>query len=182
MSVDQSDAYPFLGPSADLMKQALDRNLPTLGVCLVSQMMARVLGAEVHRAEYRNATFSSLRLTPEGLDDPVISSFGSGKQVLQFHEDIFELPDGVVLLATSNSSGLNQAFRYGDLAYSVQFHFEVDRAIIESWCDRIGLEEMIRAWGISKKNLTAQADHFLAAQKTAGGRGLLQRFLELSGY
>ncbi len=55
MNVDQLDRYPFLRDSRALMNDALERGVPTLGVCLRSQMMARVLGAEVHRADTRNA-------------------------------------------------------------------------------------------------------------------------------
>src|SRR5688572_3614433 len=55
MNVDQLDDYPFLRASRELMADALDREIPALGVCLGAQMMARVLGAEVYRAEPRNA-------------------------------------------------------------------------------------------------------------------------------
>ena len=177
MNVDESDEYPFLIKSAELMNQALDGALPTLGVCLGSQMMAQVLGNEVRRASSKNAGFSPLELTPEGSRDPVIAPFTTGVPVFQFHGDTFEAPDNAVLLATSSTSGLTQAIRYGDSAYGVQFHFEVDREIIESWCNQIGGDSMALEWGVSKKELLMQADRFLAAQRAAGIE-MLGRFLD----
>jgi GMP synthase (glutamine-hydrolysing) len=178
MNVDQMAEFPFLRKSRELMAAAIDRNLPTLGVCLGSQMMARVMGSEVRRAESKNACFSPLELTNEGQRDPIIAPF-SDVPVLQFHEDTFPTPDGAELLATSTSSGLVQAFRYGDRAYAVQFHFEVDREILERWCRVIGDNALISEWGISKPDLFAQASRFLAGQREAGIL-MLERFLEIS--
>lgn len=180
MNVDELDAYPFLKKSADLMSEALRKGVPTLGVCLGSQMMARVLGNEVREANSKNAVFSPLELTREGSLDPVMTPFKSGVPVLQFHGDTFETPDDAVLLATSSASSLTQAIRYGDSAYGVQFHFEVDKEIVESWCTQIGGDSMDLDWGISKEELLQQADRFLAGQRVAG-MDMLHRFFEIGG-
>ena len=176
MNVDELEAYPFLSASRQLMADAVERDVPTLGVCLGSQMLARVLGAEVRRASPRNALFSPLELTPEGANDPLLAPFGDGVAVLQFHEDTFELPEGVIALATSASTGLGQAFRYGR-AYAVQFHFEVDEAIVRGWTRNIGRRAMLDEWGVSEDDLLKEADVHLGPQGRAG-RELVTRFLE----
>ena len=176
MNVDQLDEYPFLKQSRDLMSEALEKGVPTLGVCLGSQMMARVLGAEVFRAEPRNALFSMLELTDEGRSDAFVGPF-DGVPVLQFHEDTFTVPDDAVPLATSSSSRLPQAFRYGDTAYAIQFHFEVDRSIVEGWLHNIGRREMLDDWGVSDEEFRRSADEHLERQRVAG-RVLVRRFLE----
>lgn len=178
MNVDQTGDFPFLGESRRLMSAALDQGVPTLGVCLGSQMMARVLEAEVRRAEPRNASFSPLVFTDEGADDPVIRSFAGSLPVLQFHEDTFALPDGAVALARSASSGTYQAFRYGETAYAVQFHFEVDEEIVRGWCREIGDPVMAGEWGISTEDLLQQAGRYVPAQMAAG-KGLVRAFLDL---
>jgi GMP synthase (glutamine-hydrolysing) len=176
MNVDEVAAYPSLRRSRELMSEALEARIPTLGVCLGSQMMARVLGAEVRRAEPRNAFFSPLEMTEEGLTDPVVGAFASGPPVLQFHEDTFELPDGATLLATSSASGRDQAFRYGDNAYAIQFHFEVDRQIVQAWVDDIGPAAMRSEWGIGASDLMRQVELHLASQERAGHQ-LMRAFL-----
>jgi GMP synthase (glutamine-hydrolysing) len=178
MNVDQLEAYPYIARSRALMAAALDRGVPTLGVCLGSQMMARVLGAEVYRAEPRNAYFSTIDATTEGAGDLLIKPFASGQPVLQFHEDTFALPPDAELLATSSASGLNQAFRYGDNAYAIQFHFEVDRDIVSGWAQDIGPEGMAGEWGITTEELLRQTDAHLSTQ-ASGGRELMQSFLNL---
>ena len=178
MNVDQLDDYPFLSRSRTLMSEALERNVPTLGVCLGSQMMARVLDADVRRANRRNALFSTLSLTEEGKKDPLTGPF-DGIEVLQFHEDTFEVPEEAVPLATSAHSSLVQAFRYGNNAYAIQFHFEVDRPILEGWIDSIGEREMVEDWGSEGADLLAQADRALERQ-SAAGRRLVQEFFALT--
>lgn len=173
MNVDELDAYPFLRRSRDLMTAAIDRGTPVMGVCLGSQMMARVLGGDVFRAEPRNAFFSPVDATA----DPVIAPFAS-TPVLQFHEDTFSLPEGAEPLARSARSGLLQAFRYGTNAYAVQFHFEVDAAIVAAWCRNIGDAAMADEWSVSTADLLAQAERHLADQRRAG-RQLFERFLDL---
>ena len=167
MNVDELETYSFLSRSRELMAAAMEAEIPTLGVCLGAQMMARVLGADVYRAEPRNAAFSALDVTPAGETDPMTQFFSTGS-VLQFHEDTFELPSDVTLLATSSASGLNQAFRYRNNAYAIQFHFEVDRAIVERWIDDIGDDSLHAEWGISRAALMRQVDKHLDDQARAG--------------
>lgn len=178
MNVDAVDDHPFVIDSRVLMSQALERDVPVLGVCLGSQMMARVLGEEVFRAEPRNAFFSPLELTDEGRSDPLLGHFVGDVPVLQFHEDTFAIPDGAVALATSARSGLSQAFRFGERAYAIQFHFEVDRAIVAGWCSNIGEEDMVSEWGTATEDLLSEVDEHLAAQQRAG-RDLVRSWLRL---
>lgn len=179
MNVDEVDRYPFLRSSRALMAGAIERGVPTLGVCLGSQMMARVLGGDVFRSSPRNALFSELEIAEGGAGDPVLAPLAGGTQVLQFHEDTFTVPPGATPLAASAQSGLHQAFRYGDNAYAVQFHFEVDEPILRGWCDDIGEPSMTREWGTSTAALTARAADLIAAQDRAG-RALFGRFLDLA--
>ncbi len=175
MNVDDLRVYPFLRRSRELMAEAIARGLATLGVCLGSQMMARVLETEVSRAEKRNAFFSELELTPAGLDDPLLAPFADGVQVLQFHEDTFVVPDDATVLATSAKSALPQAFRHGEQAYGVQFHFEVDADIVRRWIRDIGPAAMVQDWGSSEEELLDQAERHMEAQAEAG-RNLVRRF------
>jgi len=53
-------------------------------------------------------------------------------QVFQWHGDTFDLPQGAVRLASSDLYP-NQAFRYGDRVYALQFHIEVTPGIVNGW-------------------------------------------------
>jgi GMP synthase (glutamine-hydrolysing) len=177
MNVDELDRYPFLRKSRGLVSDALEAGVPTLGVCLGSQMMARVLGGDVYRATPRNALFSALDAEEAADDDPVIAPFTTtGTKVLQFHEDTFALPPGATPLARSAATQLHQAFRFGERAYAVQFHFEVDQAVVRAWCRNIGPEAMAHEWGTTERALVDGSSD-LFAEQAAAGRRLVTGFL-----
>jgi GMP synthase (glutamine-hydrolysing) len=53
-------------------------------------------------------------------------------KVFQWHREGFDLPWGTTCLATGETFR-NQAFRYGDSVYGIQFHPEVVRETIDLW-------------------------------------------------
>ncbi len=57
--------------------------------------------------------------------------------VFQWHGDTFDLPAGAVQLARSPNCE-NQAFRFGDRAFGLQFHMEVTAEIIADWLCQSG--------------------------------------------
>ena len=71
-------------------------------------------------------------LTDEARADPVFAGLPADLLSLQWHGDTFELPEGAVRLAFS-AAYPNQAFRFGDTAYVVQFHLEVSAAMAHEW-------------------------------------------------
>jgi hypothetical protein len=82
----------------------------------------------------------SVSLTEEARADPVFGSLPSELESLQWHGDTFDLPEGAVCLATS-ATYPNQAFRFGDVAYGVQFHLEVSAAMARDWAEVPEYEE-----------------------------------------
>ena len=65
--------------------------------------------------------------------------FDEGLHVYHWHGDGFELPAGGTLLATG-STFPNEAFSMGENAYGVQFHPEIDGAIMRRWIEA-GIED-----------------------------------------
>ena len=64
-----------------------------------------------------------------------MSALPQGAPVGQFHIDTMAvLPEGAVLLASTPDCA-HQAYRVGDRAWAVQFHPEIDTAIMASWID-----------------------------------------------
>jgi GMP synthase (glutamine-hydrolysing) len=54
------------------------------------------------------------------------------KMVYQFHREGFDLPHGAELLAKGDAYP-NQAFRYGENAWALQFHAELTRVMMQRW-------------------------------------------------
>jgi GMP synthase (glutamine-hydrolysing) len=176
MNVDQTERFPFLRAERELVRRALERGIPFLGICLGAQMLARALEVPVYRAPVREIGFSVLHPTEAAAGDPLVSVFRDGDMVFHWHEDTFHLPDGAVLLGTGDEVEV-QAFRVGDRAWGLQFHLEIDRAELELWIDVAGAEG-IAAWGSTPERLRAQADRHLPLQEERS-RELFRRYAAL---
>ena len=143
MSVYERAKYPWIADELELLRQAVGRGLPVLGVCLGAQMLAAALGAKVTKSLQKEIGWYPIMREPArpggregravGADgDPLFEGFGQTETVFQWHGDTFEIPRGAVRLASSPLCE-NQAFRYGENAYGLQFHVEVTEAIIRAW-------------------------------------------------
>ena len=176
MNVDEIEAHPYLLGERELMTEAVRRGIPALGICLGAQMLARALGASVHRAPVRELGFRPVRLTAAGRGDPLLTNFGANPCVFQWHEDTFDLPAGTESLATG-AEVANQAFRYGDLAWGVQFHFEVDQDGIDTWLDATG-PAIQKVWNRSAEEVRHEAGEHLTLQDRQG-RGAFAAFAKI---
>ena len=103
-----------LEPEAELLREAVARDVPVLGVCLGAQLLAHALGGSVTRRPRRFIAWLPL----ESLDrsDPVLGALPA---------ELLSRPDG---------DGA-QAFRFGS-AWGIQFHPEVDPESLEHWYAR----------------------------------------------
>ena len=93
-----------------------------------------------------------------------MSPFAPSMPVFGFHEDASALPPDAELLFVGEEAP-NQAFRFGPVAYGVQFHFEATERVIAAQCDLVpALEE---TWEVNKQGLLKEARALLPAQKVA---------------
>ena len=127
-----NDPLPFLDLERQLIAQAIATRQPLLGICLGSQLIARALGADVHRSPVKEIGWFDVRFTPAASADPLFSSLAAPESIFHWHSDTWDLPPGATLLASSDACP-NQAFRAGSLIYGFQFHLEVTPAMIADW-------------------------------------------------
>ena len=133
MNFYEEEKFQFLKEEDLFIKKLIKENIPMLGVCLGSQLLAKALGAKVMKAGAPEIGWGDVEISEGGAKDPLFNELKSKKlRVLQWHEDTFELPKGAVHLAKSDIVQ-NQAFRYKDRFYGFQFHVEVDRPMLEDW-------------------------------------------------
>ena len=126
------DAEPRLRAEAALLADAVDRDVPVLGLCLGGQLLARALGAPVVRAARRTVAWRELSKLPGASGDPLVDALPDVVAALHWNEDVFDLPPGAVELLGPRREGV-EAFRAGRSAYALQFHPEVDPANLDRW-------------------------------------------------
>ena len=146
MGVYEEGRHPFINKEIAAIARFIDAGKPVLGVCLGAQLIAAALGARVYPNKRKEIGWNPIHLTPEGMKDPLFAGFKKRETVFQWHGDTFDLPAGAVRLAGSPLCR-NQAFRWGDRVYGLQFHIEVSHAMIRDWLAQPGAEAEVASVG-----------------------------------
>jgi GMP synthase (glutamine-hydrolysing) len=126
------DDLPWLAEERALLRRAVEAGLPVLGVCLGAQQLAAALGAPVLEGPAPEYGVGEVHLTTAAISDPVLGPAPTPLPCVHWHGDTFGLPEGAVRLA-GNAAYENQAFRFGDRAYGLQFHVEVTASLVAHW-------------------------------------------------
>ncbi len=133
MHADHDDRHPWLREETLWLEQLLVRRVPTLGVCLGAQLLARAAGSWVGPLEEPEIGWYEVELTDEGAADPVVGSLPRRFEAFQWHHYTYGTPPGAVELARSASC--TQGFRLGETCWGVQFHPEVTESQVQGWID-----------------------------------------------
>jgi GMP synthase (glutamine-hydrolysing) len=176
MSIHDTDDHPWLHDVSALLRNAVERELPTLGICLGGQLLAGSLGGVVARGSAGvEAGVADVQMRPEADDDALLSGLGRF-YVGSMHDDaVHELPEGSCWLAASDLYP-HQAFRVGVAAWGVQFHPEISPMTYETWASIYDNPEPVSRQrvldGISKFS-----EH--DAEVRAASRAIADRFAHL---
>lgn len=161
MNVYEEDRYPFLRDETLFLNKVIDAGLPVLGICLGAQMIAKAQGAAVVRSPKEEVGWGRIDLTDQGRTDTLFQGLPSSLEVLQWHGDMFHIPEGGVLLASSEDCP-HQAFRYKN-AFGLQFHVEVTEEILADWfSDSQHLASILARHDEIEKELSQRADRIFA--------------------
>jgi GMP synthase (glutamine-hydrolysing) len=163
----EEDSYPFILDEIQLLERRLAIDLPTLGICLGAQLMARALGARVYPGPTKEIGWTPLELTPAGANSPLAHVGGERTSMLHWHGDTFDLPAGATLLASTDPCR-HQAYAWGRRALAFQCHPEARTADLERWY--IGHAAELAAAGLSVPELRAGGRRFGPVLETQGAR------------
>jgi GMP synthase (glutamine-hydrolysing) len=131
-----ADAPEHLVRERDLIREAVEREIPVLGICFGAQLLAVALGGGVVTDGPLEIGMGSAALTDAGRADPVLGAGGEPATLLHWHRDAYTLPPGAVRLATGDRH-VEQAFRVGDTTYGLQFHVEINAQLAEVIADQM---------------------------------------------
>jgi len=153
MGVYEMDRYPYLASEQRLIERALREEVPVLGICLGSQLLAATLGADVHAGPRKEIGWFEVTRTDASAKDPLLCATPPSFIALHWHGDVFDLPAGAVSLARSELT-LHQAFRWGDRAHGFLFHLEAGHAQVVAMAKEF--EGELRSAGVDGDALVAE--------------------------
>ncbi|MBK6872335.1 MAG: type 1 glutamine amidotransferase [Kineosporiaceae bacterium] len=168
MAAWEDDVAPWLPHTRRLLAEAVERGVPTLGICLGAQLLALATGGEVDRGgnglEVGRVEIRALdAAADDALLGPVVRRFGETFAVAHWHQDaVLRLPAGAVPLAVGERYP-HQAFRLGSAAWGLQYHPEVS---VEDWADwMVDFHGALHPEGLHpeevQREMSAAEDHFV---------------------
>ena len=133
-----NDDYPSLRSEKDYLKEAMDKGISVIGICLGAQLLAVALGGTVEPSGGHQIGLTKILVTKEGLADPVFNKINI-PLVPTLHGDCFSVPPGAVKLAEGHVlrrdrtyQRINMAFRYGK-SYGFQFEPQLTLEELKVW-------------------------------------------------
>lgn len=119
------------GEFMSLLGEVVPRDLPFLGCCSGCSLLGRYLGAPISTRYAEPVTCTTVQLTVDGREDPLLEGTPERIDVLCGHKEACdEVPTGAKLLLTNEACPV-QMFRVGSNVYATQFHPEGDAAGFE---------------------------------------------------
>lgn len=173
MGAYDDERFAWLGPTKDLLSEAVRRDFPTLAICLGAQLLAVAEGGCVTAAlDGPQIGLQPVRLSPAAAEDSLFAPLDATSLAVHWNNDLVTmLPTGAVTLSTTDAGV--QSYRLGDRVWAVQFHPEVDVTILRRWAKADVAAGLFGTdWAEQRLAAVAAAD----AQLVAAWRGLTKRF------
>ncbi len=161
------DSISWLEQEMDLLRSAHEAQLPIVGICLGSQLLARALGGEVGKMDGGvELGWHEVKFTPTGREDPVHAGLGWSSMQLHWHNYyVTQLPPDAKVTATSERCPV-QAWSAGLTTYAYQFHPEMYPETIMACAD--DRPDQLDEVGITRDQLKQMTDeHYPAFARRA---------------
>ncbi len=175
-----NDKTPKIEGELDVVRSALRKDLPYLGICLGLQILVKAGGGKVVQNKVKELGFIdpdgdqyTIQVTEEGRQDPLLTGLDENLEVFQLHGETVETTPDMAVLATGKFCK-NQIVRVGQKAYGIQSHFELTPEMLEVWAEKdpdlipIGKEKLLA-------NFKAIEQSYVKTSQT-----LLRNFLKIT--
>lgn len=139
MGVHDEAEFPWLQAEKQLLQAALAAGTPVLGICLGSQLLAQLLGADVGRNAAPEVGFFPVNFSAAARQHPLFQHAPAALPVLHWHYDAFTLPPGAMAVAASAATSC-QAYVFDDRVVGVQFHPEAGPELLNALIEAEGAD------------------------------------------
>ncbi len=172
--------YQYLDGMKRVIENIIEHEIPTLGICFGHQVINKFLGGEVITNPLGpEISISRIQLTLDGIVDPIFKGLTGAKiQVYSSHVDVVsKIGDGVISLAWNEQTQF-QATRYGNFIYTVQFHPEYNKQIMEFYIKQNW--NLLKTGHLRNPLYISNPDVILKAnKKIVNNKRMLENFVQL---
>ena len=163
-----------------IIKEALEKNIAILGICLGLQALVEAAGGSVSKCvlkeiglkDVNNDSFT-IALTKEGKQDPLFKDLDDSFEVFQLHGETVKRTDRMLQLGNSKYCK-NQIVKVHPTAYGIQCHFELTNKMLSIWCDE---DESLQK--LEKEKIMDEFE-YISIYYTKIGITLINNFLDIS--
>jgi GMP synthase (glutamine-hydrolysing) len=164
-----------------LIRNAINAEIPYLGICLGLQTMVKAKGGGVVKCltkeigfRNHNDKFYKIKLTSQGRGDDLFKNLPDELIVFQLHGETVQLTPEMFLLASGDTCE-NQIVKIGANAYGIQCHFELNAGMLDLWIDHDEDLNLLDRDKVRSDYQTLRNEY----QKT--GKLLINNFLTIAG-
>lgn len=129
-----NDDHDWIINELNLIRHAIQQDIPMMGVCFGAQMISKALGAEIKPAEKMEAGWHRITADTSLLHNLHALNLEDSFEVFEWHEDSFSIPEGAIRIF-KGSGTKNQGYIHGKIL-AMQFHLEVTEHMVAEWLDR----------------------------------------------
>ena len=164
-----TEGLPWMERAAERLRELVVREVPLLGICFGHQLLGHALGGAV-APNPRGREMGTVEQTA-WRSDPVFGEAGTQRVNTTHVDSIVRLPRGAEVVA-STALEPHSAVRFGQHAFGVQFHPEIDGAVMRLYLD--ARRSMLLAEGFDLEAAERAADD------APHGAAVIERFLRLA--
>jgi GMP synthase (glutamine-hydrolysing) len=163
-----TERAPWMLSAEAYLRDLVRARVPTFGICFGHQLLGQALGGRVERNP-RGREIGSVELAVIGGDELLPSAPVRDARVNMTHVDtVTALPEGARVICKTEREA-HAAVRFGERAWGVQFHPEIDRDVMLAYLEERA--ELVRTEGGDPEGLIAAVD------EGAFGREFLRAFV-----
>jgi GMP synthase-like glutamine amidotransferase len=165
-NVDQTHEHPWIAGEMALLKQAHERSIPIVGICLGAQLIAAALGGKVAPMATPEAGWANVKQAFPGTIDTIFGGIPWDTMQMHLHgQEVTALPPGGTPLAGSKLCK-TQAFRVGMTTYGFQYHFEWNHTDIA----RAANDPLVARAGVTAESISQGSEGHVPGDRGLGDR------------
>ena len=130
-SMNVTDPLQWINEEKDLIRRAISKNIPVMGICLGAQLMSAALGGTITHNPNMEIGWHKVEPDINNKNNTWLKGLPVEFTPFHWHADTFSIPkDATVLLHSQCRT--NQAFVIKN-SLAIQFHLEMTIKMVEEW-------------------------------------------------